>query len=159
MENGLLLAATGLLILAAWWFWRKPQLPVETLLLGTWQSNRDLNIATMLPSVSQLPQAVVHEFFEAFGRLRVTYTPEAMISMMTAVGEHPESRSTGIYRILSTKRRKLTLESTDESTGETKVVVIHFVSADRYWLDISGRVKTLVIWDTSEWREYFDRLK
>lgn len=130
-------------------------LPPDERLLGTWRSNRELSVATMRRALMFRPPELRERFFDVFGDLTVTFTSTSLGT--TWPRRHPCGRHnhTAAYRVVASGPDSVSFRSEPRSRRGPKVMVVHFVGPDRYWMDVS-HIRVPV--DTTGWREYFDRV-
>jgi hypothetical protein len=124
-------------------------------LLGTWKSNRDLTSETIRPTL-KIPEEKLNDFLSLFGRMRIVYTKDTMTATMPANKSFPAWKHSTSYRVIGSTNDTIKIQAHDWPIGENKPTTIHFVSPDRYWVQIDPPYPTKV--DMTAWREYFDRV-
>ncbi|MBA4146920.1 MAG: hypothetical protein H0X66_02310 [Verrucomicrobia bacterium] len=112
----------------------------DTRLDGTWASDRE---ATVAYGRSLSPDMDWGKYSQIFGHLRVTYDAN---TMTTDFQGHVERRP---LRLVRRDKDSVTAKVWDDLDEKERLVTIHFVDADTYWIYIR---------DTDH-REYFKRLK
>jgi hypothetical protein len=119
----------------------------DSRLLGRWQSNRSLTIATF-PHRKQLPAAKRAFFDGMFGRLTLNYTRRYIYSELPPKETEPPFRQRIPYRVLASDADSVTIATNDTSSPDDSTKQIHFIGPNRYWIPLG----------TKGGREYFDRL-
>ena len=112
----------------------------DSRLAGTWVS--DLQ-TTVSHNRSIAPQMDWQKYAQLFGRMRVIYDDESVTTELDGVVER------GPLRIVRRDTDILTLKIHDRLDKADRLLVVHFIDADTYWIHIR---------DTDH-REYFRRVR
>ena len=112
----------------------------DSRLAGTWVS--DLQ-ATVSHNRSIAPQMDWQKYSQLFGRMRVTYDDESVTTELDGVVER------GPLRVTRRDADTVTLKIHDCIDKADRLLVVHFVDANMYWIHIR---------DTDH-REYFRRVR
>lgn len=121
-------------------------------LIGTWRSNRALTAETIRPHLKGTPEKQDH-FLSVFGLMRLTYTSDTITAFMPAWGHQSDWTHSTTYRVTASTPDSVTIQPHDWPIGDNKPMVIHFVSPDRYWIEIATPKL-----DTTGWKEFFERV-
>ena len=121
-------------------------------LIGSWRSNHDLTAETIRSHLKGTAEKQDH-FLSVFGIMRLTYTSDSMTAFMPAWGHQPDWTHSTKYRVTASTPDSVTIQPHDWPIGDNKPMLIHFVSPDRYWTEI-----TTPKLDTTGWKEFFDRV-
>jgi hypothetical protein len=91
--------------------------------------------------------------------LQMTYTKDGIAGEIRLPDKEPW-KFTAAYQVVARTMDTLTLRETrmEEGQEKTSEVVLHFVTPDRYWIQIPQNPSIKEI-DMSEWKEFFDRVK
>lgn len=116
-------------------------------LLGSWQSNRDLSIATNEANHPVSP-AARQELENRFGSLILTFKDKELEGFMPAMNGKPEWRYSSPYAIVAATDSKLLIRHIAPATKRVDLFTITFDGPNRYWLTL----------DNSGAKECFDRL-
>jgi hypothetical protein len=112
----------------------------DSRLAGTWVSDVD---ATVSYNRSIDPQMDWQKYGRLFGRMKVTYEHESVVSELDGVTER------ALLRALRRDENSVTLKIYDRINKGDRLLVVHFMDVDMYWISIR---------DTDH-REYFRRVK
>jgi hypothetical protein len=108
-------------------------------LVGTWVSDRE---GTLSYNRSLRGRLDWKKYSPIFGRLRVTYDDASVIADLDGVVKRES------LRIVRRDADTVTLRVYDPIDHKDKVLVVHFVDSDTYWIHIRD----------SDYREYFRRV-
>ena len=114
--------------------------PHDSRLTGSWVS--DLQ-ATVSHNRSIAPQMDWQKYSQLFGRMRVTYDDEGVATELNGVVERSP------LHVVRRDADTVTLKIHDRLDKEDRLLVVHFVGPEMYWIHIRD----------TEHREYFRRVR